>query len=155
MAALRQMSAAHAHVIRDGTRQSIAVTEIVPGDIILIEEGDTIPADARLMQSTALQTAEAALTGGRCFRAVDSMSEESPNLIAIEEETDHQIMHGGRCGKANRATYEPLDPSPQIDVFALDGLRVPFAHCTFLRVDLPPIGTPAIGVKPHEAKRLQ
>jgi Ca2+-transporting ATPase len=63
VAALRQMSAAHAHVIRDGTRQSIAVTEIVPGDIILIEEGDTIPADARLMQSTALQTAEAALTG--------------------------------------------------------------------------------------------
>lgn len=63
VAALRQMSAAHAHVIRGGTRQSIAATEIVPGDIILIEEGDTVPADARLMQSTALQTAEAALTG--------------------------------------------------------------------------------------------
>ena len=37
--------------------------EIVPGDIILIEEGDTIPADARLIESAALQTAEAALTG--------------------------------------------------------------------------------------------
>ena len=37
--------------------------EIVPGDLILIEEGDTIPADARLIHSTALQTAEAALTG--------------------------------------------------------------------------------------------
>ena len=35
----------------------------MPGDIILVEEGDTIPADARLIQSTALQTAEAALTG--------------------------------------------------------------------------------------------
>ena len=45
------------------TRQSIPATELVPGDIILIEEGDTIPADARLIQSTALQTAEAALTG--------------------------------------------------------------------------------------------
>jgi P-type Ca2+ transporter type 2C len=63
VAALRQMSAAQAHVIRDGTRQSIMATEIVPGDVILIEEGDTIPADARLIQSTALQTAEAALTG--------------------------------------------------------------------------------------------
>ena len=57
------MSAAHANVIRDGARQSIPATEVVPGDIILIEEGDTIPADARLIQSTALQTAEAALTG--------------------------------------------------------------------------------------------
>jgi P-type Ca2+ transporter type 2C len=63
VAALRQMSAAHANVIRDGARQSIPATEVVPGDIILIEEGDTVPADARLMQSTALQTAEAALTG--------------------------------------------------------------------------------------------
>ena len=63
VAALRQMSAAHAHVMRDGARQSIPATEVVPGDIILIEEGDTVPADARLVQSTALQTAEAALTG--------------------------------------------------------------------------------------------
>ena len=63
MAALRQMSAAHANVIRDGTRQSIPAAEVVPGDIILIEEGNTVPADARVIQSTALQTAEAALTG--------------------------------------------------------------------------------------------
>ena len=63
IAALRQMSAAHAHVIRDATRQSIPATEVVPGDLILIEEGDTIAADARLIKATALQTAEASLTG--------------------------------------------------------------------------------------------
>jgi Ca2+-transporting ATPase len=63
VAALRQMSAAHAKVMRDGEQQSIPAVEVVPGDLILIEEGDTIPADARLMQSTALHTAEAALTG--------------------------------------------------------------------------------------------
>src|SRR5688500_2666872 len=63
VAALRQISAAHANVIRQGERRNIAAAEIVPGDIVLIEEGDTIPADARLIQSTALQTAEAALTG--------------------------------------------------------------------------------------------
>ena len=63
VAALRQMSAAHANVIRDGARQSIAAAEVVPGDIILVEEGDTVAADARLIQSTALQTAEASLTG--------------------------------------------------------------------------------------------
>ena len=63
VAALRQMAAAHANVIRDGERRSVSAAEIVPGDIVLVEEGDTIPADARVIQSTALQTAEAALTG--------------------------------------------------------------------------------------------
>src|SRR5690554_821115 len=63
LAVLRDMSAAHAAVIRDGARQNIPAAELVPGDIILVEEGDTVPADARLIRSTALQTAEAALTG--------------------------------------------------------------------------------------------
>ena len=57
------MAAAHAHVIRDGERQSIPAAEVVPGDIIVIEEGDTIPADGRLIESTVLKTAEASLTG--------------------------------------------------------------------------------------------
>lgn len=63
LAQLRAMSAAEATVLRDGERRRLAAAELVPGDVILIEEGDTIPADARLIQSTALQTAEAALTG--------------------------------------------------------------------------------------------
>jgi Ca2+-transporting ATPase len=63
VAALRAMSAADAPVIRGGERQSVAATAVVPGDMILIEEGDTIPADARVVESAALQTAEAALTG--------------------------------------------------------------------------------------------
>ena len=50
-------------VIRDGERRSIPAALIVPGDLILIGEGDTIPADTRLIESVALQTAEAALTG--------------------------------------------------------------------------------------------
>jgi len=63
VAALRQMSAAQARVVREGTQQGIPAAELVPGDIILLEEGDTVPADARVIHSTALQTAEAALTG--------------------------------------------------------------------------------------------
>src|ERR1044072_1265325 len=63
IAALRQMSAAHARVIRDGKQESIFATEVVPGDVLWIEEGDTISADARVVKSNALQTAEAALTG--------------------------------------------------------------------------------------------
>ena len=63
VAALRRMSAAQARVIRGGLQTSVAATDVVPGDILLIEEGDTIPADARVMWSAALQTAEASLTG--------------------------------------------------------------------------------------------
>ena len=63
VAALKQMSAAHAKVIRDGERENVAATDLVRGDIIVIEEGDTIPADARVLHSTALHAAEAALTG--------------------------------------------------------------------------------------------
>ena len=63
VAALRAMSADDATVIRDGERRRVPAAELVPGDVVLVEEGDTIPADARLIESTALQTAEAALTG--------------------------------------------------------------------------------------------
>ncbi|MES1253985.1 MAG: cation-translocating P-type ATPase [Acidobacteriota bacterium] len=63
VAALRQMAAGQAQVTRGGDVRGIAAAELVPGDIILIGEGDTVPADARLVHVTALQTAEAALTG--------------------------------------------------------------------------------------------
>jgi Ca2+-transporting ATPase len=63
VAALRALSADAATVIRDGERRRVPATEIVSGDVIMLEEGDTIPADARVVESTALQTAEAALTG--------------------------------------------------------------------------------------------
>lgn len=63
VAALRAMAAAEASVLRDGHPQRVLATQVVPGDIILIEEGDTIPADGRVLHSVALQTAEASLTG--------------------------------------------------------------------------------------------
>ena len=63
IASLRAMSPAEATVLRDGERHRVPAVELVPGDVLLVEEGDTVPADARLVHSTALQTAEAALTG--------------------------------------------------------------------------------------------
>lgn len=63
IAGLQQMAAAHAHVIRDGAATTILAAEVVRGDILVVEEGDTVAADARVIQSAALHTAEAALTG--------------------------------------------------------------------------------------------
>jgi high-affinity K+ transport system ATPase subunit B len=51
--------------------------KVVPGDILLIEAGDTVPADARVIQSTALQTAEAALCRGGKFGAVAARSKQN------------------------------------------------------------------------------
>jgi Ca2+-transporting ATPase len=63
LAALRKMSVALARVYRDGVLRSIPARELVPGDLILLEAGDRVPADARLTYATNFQTQEASLTG--------------------------------------------------------------------------------------------
>jgi P-type Ca2+ transporter type 2C len=63
LAALEAMSAPAARVLREDTPRTIPAAEVVPGDVLLVEEGDTIPADARVIESIALRTAEATLTG--------------------------------------------------------------------------------------------
>src|SRR5215211_3521726 len=60
----------------------------------------------------------------RCFRAVDSMSDGSPKLIASDEQPNYQGVHAFRLGKADRPAYQPFDPGPQIDVLAFDLLRM-------------------------------
>ncbi len=91
IAALRQTAAAHAHVIRDGQPASVPATDVVPGDILVVEEGDTIPADARLIESIALRVAEAALTGESL--PVSKDIEPIPREIALGDRTD--MIYGG------------------------------------------------------------
>ena len=61
--ALKSLSAPHARVIREGQEQVIDAKLLVPGDIIKLEAGDFIPADARLISSSSLKSEESALTG--------------------------------------------------------------------------------------------
>ncbi len=61
--ALQEMSAATSKVLRDGKVQVIHSEELVVGDIILLEAGDAVPADARILESASLKVEEAALTG--------------------------------------------------------------------------------------------
>ncbi len=61
--ALKNLSAPHARVIRNGVEQVIDASELVPGDIIKLEAGDFVPADARLIHSAGLKSEESALTG--------------------------------------------------------------------------------------------
>jgi Ca2+-transporting ATPase len=61
--ALKSMMTHKAKVLRNGEKQNIEARELVPGDIIILEEGDSIPADARLIESGNLRAIEAPLTG--------------------------------------------------------------------------------------------
>ena len=61
--ALKNMAAPEAKVMREGLKQTIPARELVPGDIVLLEAGDYVPADGRLLQSASLKVNEGMLTG--------------------------------------------------------------------------------------------
>ncbi|UCG03950.1 MAG: calcium-translocating P-type ATPase, PMCA-type [Candidatus Heimdallarchaeota archaeon] len=73
--ALKSMAAPFSTVIREGKKQRIEAQFLVPGDIILIEEGDKIPADGRLLESHSLRVDESALTGESFPAAKEAMSQ--------------------------------------------------------------------------------
>ena len=63
LAALQELAAPEAHVLRDGRRVSVPGREVVPGDIVYLEAGNFIPADVRLVEAVNLRVDEASLTG--------------------------------------------------------------------------------------------
>ena len=77
--ALKNMSAPHARVIRDGKESVIDASQLVPGDIIKLEAGDFIPADARLLKSVSLKSEESALTGETVPSEKDAEAEIAEN----------------------------------------------------------------------------
>ncbi|MBS6396752.1 MAG: calcium-translocating P-type ATPase, PMCA-type [Clostridiales bacterium] len=83
--ALKGLSAPHARVIRDGEEKIIDAAELVPGDIIHLEAGDFVPADARLLRSASLKSEESALTG-----------ESVPSEKQAEETVDEKAPLGDR-----------------------------------------------------------
>lgn len=77
--ALKNMSAPHARVLRDGVESVIDAVNLVPGDIIHLEAGDFIPADARLIKSVSLKSEESALTG-------ESVPSEKDASVTVAED---------------------------------------------------------------------
>lgn len=90
--ALKNMSAPHARVIRDGKEKIIKASELVPGDIIHLEAGDFVPADARLLESVNLKSEESALTG-------ESVPSEKDASLEVDEKAgigdrDNMVFSG-------------------------------------------------------------
>jgi ATPase, P-type (transporting), HAD superfamily, subfamily IC/ATPase, P-type (transporting), HAD superfamily, subfamily IC len=135
--ALRRMAAARAHVIRGGERRDVAAAEIVPGDIVVIEEGDTIPADARLIHSTALQTAEGALTGESLPVAKDTL----PTGEEAELGDRHNMIFSGTAATYGRGKAVVVATGMQTEMGRIAGmLKETRAETTPLQKELTRIG---------------
>ena len=80
IAGLRKMAAPHAQVIRDGSQTSIPARELVIGDIVLLEAGNYVPADMRLVECVNLKVEEASLTG-------ESLPVEKDAKVVLDGET--------------------------------------------------------------------
>ncbi|MFQ6119396.1 MAG: calcium-transporting P-type ATPase, PMR1-type [Methanosarcinales archaeon] len=83
--ALKSMTAPEARVIRDNSEIKILARELVPGDIILLEAGDKVPADSRILESATLEIDESALTGESV--PVKKTTKEVPQNAPIAERT--------------------------------------------------------------------
>lgn len=88
--ALKNMSAPHARVVRDGKEKMIGADAIVPGDIIRLEAGDFVPADARLIRSFALKSEESALTG---------------ESVPAEKEAEAEVREGASVGDRTNMVF--------------------------------------------------
>ena len=89
--ALQEMAAPTAQVMRGGVLQEIAATELVVGDLVLIEAGNSIPADLRLVETAALKIEESALTGESVpvEKSTSSLGEEN---VPIGDQTNMAFM---------------------------------------------------------------
>jgi len=99
MDALRKMSVLRTRVVRDGMEKDIEVSELVPGDIILLAAGDGVGADARLLETTVLEAAEATLTGESLPVAKHIRALPPDTLLADRENMVYSGTHitSGRC----------------------------------------------------------
>ncbi len=88
--ALRAMTAPKARVRRDGRLQTVEAEAIVVGDLLVLEAGDTVPADALLREAAQLQTIESALTGES--QPVAKQTEPCPPNAPLAERHDHVYL---------------------------------------------------------------
>ncbi|AFZ71679.1 cation-translocating P-type ATPase [Natronobacterium gregoryi] len=87
--ALKELSTTYAMVSRDGEKTEVDATRVVPGDVVFVESGDAVPADARVIESANLRVDEAALTGESV--SVSKAPETIEDDASIAERTN--VLH--------------------------------------------------------------
>lgn len=103
---LKKMSAPKARVIRSGKIKEIPSEEIVPGDILILEAGDMVSADARIIENNGLMTDESALTGEShpVSKNTDNYAENTPVADRLNMVYSSSYITGGRGKAAVTAT---------------------------------------------------
>ncbi|MCL2188595.1 MAG: cation-translocating P-type ATPase [Defluviitaleaceae bacterium] len=111
--ALKKMNAFKTTVIRNGTKQIIEANQLVPGDIVELNTGDVITADARIIDASSLQVEEAALTG-------ESVPVEKDPFVEIEEEVPLgdrlNMVYSGCLVTGGRATVVVVETAMETEM---------------------------------------
>ena len=128
--AIRQMLSPNAMVIREGRQITIQAEALVPGDIVLLQSGDKIPADLRLFRSKGLQIQESVLTG---------------ESMAVEKTTDAvapEALLGDRCCMAYSGTL--VTHGQGSGVVVATGIQTEIGHISTLVSGVAPVTTPLL-----------
>lgn len=125
--ALRGLLPAQVRVQRDGAALSMPADELVPGDIVFLQEGDRVPADCRLVESWALRVSNATLTGESLPLSRDAAPSNEPELLRA-----HNIALAGTSILAGEA---------RALVFAIGG-RTEFGRLAHLTQSAEPQASP-------------
>lgn len=134
---LRLMTPAEATVLRDGNRQRVGVRTLVPGDILLLEEGDRIAADGRLVEVVCFQTQEAELTGESL--PVEKCSDPLPHDTLVADRRN--MIHSGTTAVSGHAKAIVTATGPHTEFGRIAQLlNKTVEHKTPLQQDLDRLG---------------
>ncbi|MEE9492015.1 MAG: cation-transporting P-type ATPase [Gammaproteobacteria bacterium] len=128
--AIRQMLSPHAMVMRDGRKMTIQAEEVVPGDIVLLQSGDKVPADLRLFRVKGLQIQESVLTG---------------ESVAVEKTIDPVALDaviGDRCCMAYSGTL--VTHGQGGGVVVATGAQTELGHISTLVAGVETVTTPLL-----------
>jgi Ca2+-transporting ATPase len=116
--ALRSMVAPEATVVRDGRAGRVSVRDIVPGDILVLEGGDTVPADCRVLEAVSLRVSEALLTGEST--AVEKSAGPAPVDADLAERTS--MLYQGTNVATGRASAVVVETGAGTEMGRIAGL---------------------------------
>jgi magnesium-transporting ATPase (P-type) len=118
MESIRAMLAPRANVLRNGERQSIDGASLVPGDVVLLEAGDKVPADLRLLTSHGLHIQEAILTG----ESVPSSKDTKPSVNDASIGDRHCIAFSGTLVTSGQASGVVVETGAGTEIGHISGM---------------------------------
>ena len=116
--AMRRLIAPQAAVLRDGARRGVPVASLVPGDVVLLEAGDRVPADVRLLRARGLLIDEALLTG----ESVPAAKQEAPAAADAELGARHSMAYSGTLVAAGQASAVVVATGAATEIGRISGL---------------------------------